>query len=170
MYLLIPWAAYKNVNCRNFFISNINIKLAFYNSTPFDCYDFLNRFVYKNHLGMPKPQNVLIPCILMSINFGFKEINLLGVDHSWIQYLFTNDDNRVCLIDSHFYDKQKSPPVPMRTGYGDYYKMHQILTDFSLMFEGYHLIKRYADYMKVKIFNRTINSFIDAFDRKNIID
>jgi hypothetical protein len=170
MNLIIPWEAYKNENCRNSFVSNKNITLVYYNSTAFNCYEFLNRFVYKHYLGMPKPQNVLIPCIYMSINFGFKEINLLGVDHSWIQFLYTNDENKVCLTDSHFYDKEKSPPVPIRTGYGDFYKMHQILTYFSLMFEGYHVMKRYADFREVKIFNRTVNSFIDAFDRKNIID
>ena len=170
MYLIIPYLAYENENFRSFFNSNKNIVLIYYNSTTFHGFEFLNRFVYKHYLGMPKPQNVLIPCISIAVNFGYKEINLLGVDHSWTQNLFTNNENEVCLIDNHFYDKQKTTPIPMRTGYGDFYKMHQILIAFSLMFEGYHIIRKYANYRNAKIINRTNNSFIDAFERKNVVD
>jgi hypothetical protein len=153
-----------------FFESNKNIIIVNYNLITFNNFDVLNRFIYKRFLGMPRPQNVLIPCINFAINFGFKEINLLGIDHSWTKFIFTDDKNRVCLMDQHFYDKKDNDPIPMRKVYGEYYKMHQLLIDFSLMFEGYHIIRRFGDYMKAKIYNRTINSFVDAFERKNNID
>jgi hypothetical protein len=170
MYLIIPYLAYSKKSCRSYFKSNKNITLVYYNSTTFNGFEFLNRFIYKHYLGMAKPQNVLIPCLYIALNSGFKEINLLGVDHSWTQYLFVNEENMVCLIDNHFYDNQLTIPIPIRTCYGDYYRMHQILINFSIMFEGYHIIRKYADYIDAKIYNRTIGSFIDAFERKNLIE
>jgi hypothetical protein len=170
MFLIIPLEAYRNNNFRNFFSSNKNISLVNYNLITFNGFKFLNSFVYRYYLGMPRPQNVMIPCIYLSINFGFEEINLLGVDHSWTRNLIVNDKNEVYFADSHFYDNGKTPSLPFRTIYGDIYKMHEILFDYAYMFQGYHVINEYAIYRNVKIYNRTVNSYIDAFERKSVIE
>jgi hypothetical protein len=170
MSLIVPYAAFKDVNFKNFFKTNKNINLLFYNLIAFNGFEFLNRFIYRNSLGMPTPQNVLIPCLTIAINLNFKEINLLGVDHSWTQNLFTNSKNEVCMKDEHFYDNQDAKTTPIRKVYGEIYKMHQILMDFSLMFQGYHIIKKYADSRNVKLINRTRNSFIDAFERGELLE
>jgi hypothetical protein len=170
MYLIVPYTAKKDVDFKNFFNTNPNITLLFYNLISFNGFEFLNRFIYRHSLGMPRPQNVLIPCMMIAINLNFREINLLGVDHSWTQFLFTNSKNEICMKDDHFYDNQEAASTPIRMVYGETYKMHQILKNFSYMFEGYHMIKKYADTRDVKIFNRTKNSFIDAFERRDSIE
>lgn len=170
MYLIVPFTAYKNKDFRNIFSVNKNINLVYYNLIAFNGFKIANEFIYKHSLGMPKPQNVLIPCMMIAINLNFKEINLIGVDHTWTRNLFTNDKNQVCYANEHFYDNQNVISTPFRRIYGDVYKMHQILLDFSLMFHGYHIIKKYADSRNVKIVNRTNNSFIDAFDRGDLLE
>ena len=48
-------------------------------------------------------------------------------------------------------------------------KMHEILEKWMLAFKGYFFIKEYAvNKKKSKIINITPNSYIDAFDRKNL--
>jgi hypothetical protein len=121
--------------------------------------------LYKSYLGGPPMKNVLIASIYLSINIGFKQINLLGSDHSWTSALIVNEMNQVCLADSHFYDKQSVKQKPLRHIYGSEYKMHEILRDFALMFEGYHVLNQYANYLGCRVYNKCQNSFIDAFER-----
>ena len=105
--------------------------------------------------------------IYVSINIGFSEVNILGSDHSWTKELFVNNENQVCLTDNHFYDKTKLEFNVFRRLDGSVYKMHEILRDYAYMFEGYHLLRKYGDYIGVKIYNRCSNTFIDAFERKD---
>ena len=51
---------------------------------------------------MPFSQNVLVAAIYISLNLGYKNIYLLGADHSWAHDVSVNDDNQLCLNDRHF--------------------------------------------------------------------
>jgi hypothetical protein len=168
IHLFIPQAGFKTNLFQSFFRENNNIIICNYNSTEIEGFEKVNYFFYKKNLGMPRPQNVLVPCIFLAINIGFTEVNLLGTDHSWTKDLVVNEENEVCFSDSHFYDQGKSKFIPFYDINGNIYKMHQILYDFGLMFEAYQYLRKYADYRKVKVFNRTSESFIDAFERKSI--
>jgi len=167
MSLFIPHEAYKNKRFRSYFENNKNITLISYNKTSIKGFCRLSHYLYKNYWGMPTLQNVLIGCIFISINMRFKEINILGADHSWTKNILVNKQNQVIQADDHFYDDEKSY-VPFRHAYGELYKMHEILRDFAQMFESYHLLQLYAMYMNVKIFNLSKDSFIDAFERREI--
>lgn len=166
--ILIPFAAKDFFD--KIFIDVKCIKLVYYNTTvlPIDGLESLNHYLYKSNLAVPRVQNVLIAAIYTSINIGFSEINLLGTDHSWTQDLIVNNENKVGTIDHHFYDKE----VPEFRLYvhcdGIEYNMHKLLRDFAYMFEGYFLLRNYADYRGVRIYNRCKVSFIDAFERKKI--
>jgi len=113
-------------------------------------------------------QNVLNLCVLVEINMKYSEVNIIGADHSWTKDLIVNDSNIVCMSNYHFTDNDKLEPTPIPMVNGEYFKMHEILRAFAQMFEGYQILRKYAEYNNVKIFNRTPNSFIDAFEKKNI--
>jgi hypothetical protein len=171
MIILVPSNALKNRVLCDLFKRNKFVRLVDYNTTViskkgFEC---INYFLFKKSLAAPHVQNVLISSIYVSINIGFSEVNILGSDHSWTKELFVNDKNQVCTIDNHFYDATKVKYNVFTRIDNSVYKMHEILRDYALMFEGYHQLKKYGDYLRVKIYNRTENSFIDAFERKEII-
>ncbi|QSW87456.1 MULTISPECIES: hypothetical protein [Flavobacterium] len=172
MTIFVPSNALKNNILTDVLKSNKFLKIVDFNTTVISMkgFEYLNYLLFKKGLAAPPIQNVLISSIFISINIGFSEINILGSDHSWTKQLFVNEKNDVCTIDYHFYDaKQINYNVFTRVD-GSIYKMHEILRDYALMFEGYHKLRKYADYFKVKIWNATENSFIDAFERKNYIN
>ncbi len=166
MFLIVPAEAFHIF--KRFFNRRLNIKILPYNPTMISGFQKINFFFYECYLGMVSLQNVLIACITIAVNMGFGEINLLGADHSWIQDLIVNNDNVVCAKDSHFYSKGQVEYLPYRNSNanGDCYKMHELLSTLVKTFQAYHVLREYADSRNVKIFNRTPNSFIDAFERK----
>jgi hypothetical protein len=166
LYLIIPNSAKKNIDFQNNFSKNKNIILIDFNDTTILGFVFFRFYMYKNYFGGPPMKNVLISAIYLSLNIGFKEINLLGSDHSWSTELIVNKNNQVCLADSHFYDKQTVSHKPLRHIYGSEYKMHEILRDFALMFEGYHVLNEYAITLGSQICNKCQHSFIDAFEKR----
>jgi hypothetical protein len=116
---------------------------------------------------MPFLYNVLGVCIFLGINMGYKDINLLGADHSWHKDLIIKSDNILYLKDSHFFDKVDvgEKPFYVNSYKKETFKMHEILLSLSLTFKGYHSLKAYSDHMKTNIFNLTMDSSIDAFER-----
>lgn len=169
MFLAIPKEAYKNRDIHKLFEHNANVTLVDYNLTKVSGLESTNHLFYATYLGTPRVQNVLVACLLFAINIGFHEVNLLGAEHSWTQFLAVNDNNQVCITDNHFYDSGEIELKPLNRLNGDNYRMHQILNDYAAMFEGYHVIKKYAQTKNVTIYNRTKNSFIDAFDKKALL-
>lgn len=126
-------------------------------------------WLYRKGLSSPRIQNVIIGCIYCMINSGYKEIKLYGIEHSWTNSLAVNDNNQVCLKDSHYYDTAEVKMEPWLKYTGEPYRLHEVLRDLAYMFEGYVELKEYAEYIgDVKIINCTPNSFIDAFDRELI--
>lgn len=136
-----------------------------YHCNPYSGWISVRDYLYNKGLSMPAAQNVLIPSIFNGINLGYKQIKLFGVDHSWTKEIRVNNNNQVCLCDCHFYDVDKPILSPWKKCGGEYYKMHEILRDLALMFEGYQHLKEYADSKNCHIINMTKDSFIDAFER-----
>lgn len=100
------------------------------------------------------------------INSGYKTIYLFGVDHSWTTQLCVNTLNQVCLRDLHYYDNKHVDLKPWLKGSGEPYKMHEVLRDLAHMFDSYHELQNYANYINnTKIINKSKESFIDAFTK-----
>nr|WP_314865786.1 hypothetical protein [uncultured Flavobacterium sp.] len=154
------------IKFKEIFSGNKNIKLYFINSyTITPLIRKITYFLYSKFYSCPQYQNVLVLTTFLAINIGFKEINLLGAEHSWTENIRVNDNNEVCLEDKHFYDLQSklSPWIKVD---GTIYKMGEILSDLSKMFQGYYYVKDYAEYKNAEVYNCTPKSYIDAFKRK----
>lgn len=117
--------------------------------------------------GMPRPHNVLIPGVFMSINIGFNQIFLVGTDHSWLPLISVNENNDALINQQHFYDEGQTQKGQMYRN-SQPRRLHEILEKFMLSFRAYFDLKEYAETRCVKIYNCTPGSYIDAFERKDI--
>ena len=135
-----------------------------FNAVGAEGFDCISDVLYRLNLAMPRPRNVLIPAIMLAIAVGFREIDIVGADHSWMKTLSVSDDNEVVSVKEHFYTDGAEEKARVRHEYKGY-RLHMIVESFAVAFRSYIDIARYASKRGVKIFNCTPGSFIDAFPR-----
>ncbi len=155
----------------NIFRGLPNISLSFFNHVTASGIKQIVNFFYDMELAIPHAQNVLVLVLFLSIRRGYKNIFLLGADHSWHETLVLDKDNRVCFRDRHFND-DNDELTPFYTGgqEKDTFTMSQSFKAFSLMFEGYWEVRRYAERMSAQVYNASLVSYIDAFKRISCAD
>ena len=165
MVLFRPYRAKKFSSWKEEIKTNKNIEVVYFNDTPVEGFKSFSQLLFRLNLGMPRPHNVLIPSIMLAINMGYQEIYLLGVDHSWLSEISVDKNNRVMVNQKHFYDGKEAQPKPMyNLGRGER-RLFEVLTNFVYTFKGYFIINEYAEKRRVKIYNGTPDSFIDAFEK-----
>jgi hypothetical protein len=170
LFVFIPFASRKYLLSNNIFTTNPNIKIVYFNTTPIEGWSWFTNTCFSLKLGMPRPHNVLIPSIWLALNTGFREIFLIGADHSWLPQISVDEYNNVLINQQHFYDSTHSKPETMKKLGRGTRKLHEVLRKFMLSFEGYFILKNFADYKKASILNATPASFIDAFERIKLIN
>ena len=166
--MYIPAKARNSYLVNTIFKKNSCISICYFNHIVVEGYNWFKYPLYKYGMGMPQCQNVLGLSIFLSINRGYKDINLFGADHSWHEQFTLSENNRIEMAQDHFYDKTKIKPVPFNT----FLKSHVTVADFFLslykVFKGYNIINEYANYRNTKVYNASHKSFIDAFERRKI--
>jgi hypothetical protein len=166
MKLLVPFAA-KNTELLNFLITNKNITPVFINLTPIEGNTYLINRLFKANLGTPRPHNVLIPTIFLAMNFRFKKIFIFGADHSWHEEIKVDESNKVTVNHEHFFEN-KEVRMPMYKLDGQVYFIHDVFNKLQYAFKGYFILRNYAKYLNVKIYNASSKSYIDAFERISV--
>lgn len=146
---------------------NENITVKTFACIGIEGFSQFTNFAYSHRLGMPRPRNVLIPSIMCAIWLGYSEIDIVGADHSWMQTIGVDDQNRIISVQPHFYRDSKSEQTRVNTEYAGYH-LHQIVHSFYVAFKAYHDIAAYARHAGVAIYNATPVSFIDAFPRHRL--
>lgn len=146
-----------------------NIKVRHFNMTPAEGYAGFCHALFRRGMAMPRPRNVLIPAIMEGIRFGYREIYLVGADHTWPHSLYVDDENRVVTVQPHFYEDNKKELDRVAREYEGIH-IHDVLGSMTVAFRSYHSIRRYADSQGVSIFNSTPGSLIDAFTRRSLPD
>lgn len=152
------------------FVENKHISICYYNSTPARGVRALSHILYYHNLAMPSPQNVLVCGIYLALNLGFKQIYVIGADHSWHESIVVGDDNVLYLRGfARFFEKDvQSAMVPVTHGDGKPWKLHDLFNALATTFESYHYLRDYSVYLNSKIYNASIKTYIDAFARYNI--
>lgn len=167
MELLVPARARQSGWWKNAIARNPHITIRYYSHLPVDGPLWFKHLIFGMQVGIPRPHNVVIPGIMSAIWLGFKDIRLLGVEHSWLPSLAVDDDNQVTLNHQHFYDQ--SPKIDTMNFEGQRTrKLHEVLEKFYFTFRSYWEIRDFSASAGVKITNFTPNSFIDAFPKKKI--
>lgn len=143
------------------------VRLKFFNLTPLEGFEAVVYPMMDRGLGMPRPRNVMIPSIMCGIREGYKEIILVGADHTWTKTLDVDDENFVVSVQPHFYADNKEEHARVRAAYAGLH-LHDVLGSMTVAFRSYWQLAGYARHKGVRIVNATPGSMIDAFERKTI--
>jgi len=160
MTLFIP----TNAKLSHTVLQNGNLTVARFPFIAAEGFNWFEKMVFNHRRGMPRPRNVLIPSIMLGIWMGYKKIYLLGADHSWLNTIAVDDDNRVVTNQPHFYKEDSHEQQRIRKTYLNI-PLHEVLQSFYIAFRSYHRIERYASNRGLEIINATPGSYIDAFTR-----
>ncbi|MBS0000577.1 MAG: hypothetical protein KFF73_16475 [Cyclobacteriaceae bacterium] len=167
-YLFVPFEGKKIKFWQEILKKNSHIKLSFFNTTPVEGFYSLNKIFYKYKLGQCRPHNIIIPSLFIALGLNYRNIYLIGVEHSWLPNILVNEKNEVLIKQDHFYDNKEAVYKPMKKlGKGKRH-LHEVLEKFYLTFKGYFEIDKYARSNNARIYNLTINSYIDAFEKIDI--
>lgn len=147
-----------------------NIQVNYISITTVEGVRSLSHYYYSKGWGTPFVGNVIISSLMTAINCGFKEIILLGIDHTIHSTAFVNSENLVCFRKQHYYDDEPVDiPVYVDLEETIPITMHDYLGHWVDTFKAYHQIKNYADTKDVKIINATPISNVDAFNRGMLV-
>ena len=84
--------------------NNPNIRIVKFHSTLFHGFRSVEFWCYRHGLGSGNWGTVVQNGILNAIQIGYRTIELYGVDHTLLDGLTVDNQNRLCRIASHYYD------------------------------------------------------------------
>lgn len=166
--VIVPANQRKSKRLHDLLHNNKNISPYFVKANPIEGFAWFRHLGYHLRLGMPRPHNVLIPSIMVAMQAHYKQIAIVGADHSWLSEISVNQENEVFVHQKHFYDQSTSEPRQMKDYIVRPRLLHEVLHKFYLSFRGYWEIKTYAEQKQIKIYNCSETSMIDAFERKQL--
>ncbi|MDE5795303.1 MAG: hypothetical protein K2I08_11355 [Muribaculaceae bacterium] len=147
--------------------NNTHITVKRYNLTPGEGLAGPVHWLYRKGLAMPRPRNVLIASIMIALREGYRDIYIVGADHTWSRDLWVDEKNRVISVQKHFYKDNDKEFERVAQEYAGYH-LHDILNSLTIAFRSYHQILAYSAKIGAKITNCTPGSFIDAFPRSDL--
>lgn len=162
MHLFVPVSARKHKQWQEMVSKSSFIRIHWFNATPVKGIEHFCHYCYRKGLGMPRPRNVLVACLMVALQLPYETIYLGGADHSWMKEIWVDDNNVVNEDRAHFYDKKSTERVVSS------HKLHELLESMAIAFRSYHDIESYSRKLGKKIVNITFGSYIDAFDRLSI--
>lgn len=172
LHLLIPKQVIKHPVFQNLQKKNKNILLTPFNYTVFKGFSNIANWFYKKNLAMPQSLNVTITALFLGINMGYKEIILVGADHTWHENLHMSDENILHTKVTHFFENDTeikySPFYKSGDPHKGTLKAHEFFDIWSRTFYAYMLIADYAKKHHCTIINASEGSFIDAFKRAKL--
>ncbi len=149
-------------------LPNPNIRIVPFHTQMYSGFRWLEFRLFRCGLGSANFGTVVQVGEYIGLLLGYKRIELYGVDHTLLDGLCVDAQNRLCRADSHYYDKepaapkpifQKVPPVP--------YTMASYLAEVAELFRGHEVLRDYAAWMDARIINCTRGSMIDAYERQS---
>ncbi len=143
---------------------NKHITIRYINSNDAMGFRSITFALYKYNFAMPVPQNVLVGAIFISLNMGYKNIYLLGAEHSWSETLRVNNQNQLFIRQKHYYGEEDTlyyKGIEQK----EIWKMHEVLRALSKTFRSYFVLHEYSKEINANIYNLTPYSYIDAFPK-----
>lgn len=157
MILFIPYTK-QALKRKDTYMNNSHIHVVFYHATRVVGFEKFQNWMYRHNQGIPSSRNVIIPAMMLMANIGYKKIYLYGTEFSWTRTMDIDPKNGMMFFnDGHFYSKSEIRYF----GKGGYKWWLEAIVE---MLGATEIVERYAKSQDVHIINRTIGSFIDAFD------
>jgi hypothetical protein len=165
MQLIVPASAKKfDLNAM---INNHMVDVVYVNSLPMRFkIDGLSFISYKMNLFSPSFLNVLIMCIFVGINMGYKVLFVYGADHSWHESICVKNDNHIYIVEKHCYDDEPVKEHRMEWVNSKPITMGEVFTGWGTVFNSYYELDKYAKTRNTVVVNNSSKSYIDAFVRK----
>ena len=148
-------------------LPNGHIRIVPFHTQPYRGFRRLEFWLYRHGLGSANFGTVVQVCEYVALLLGYKTLELYGVDHTLLDGLSVDDENRLCRADRHYYDDTPAVPkpifqkVPHRP-----YTMAVYLAEVAELFRGHEALRDYARSLGARIINRTEGSMIDAYERE----
>lgn len=147
------------------YVKNERIKIDCVSSLMYEG-DENKRFKsWKSGKSVPSYVNVAIMGEYYFLQKGYSKIYLYGVDHTFLQNLAVDDDNFLCISDTHFYGTQMYRITDIIDGKEVHCKIADFVYDKYLTFKEHELMQAYSEYLGAQIINCTKCSMIDAYPR-----
>lgn len=150
---------------------NKNVTIIGFHSLHYAGLESLRHFYYKRGLGNGEFGSVVINAIYAALILGYKDIQLYGVDHTFFDGLFVDQNNVFCHKEEHFYTQEvKLKPMLCHYFKGETrnYTVSYYLQEKASIFEGHEVMERFSRSIGARILNCTGCSMIDAYERKEI--
>lgn len=147
---------------------NPNIKIVRFHTLVFHGFRSVEFWCYRNGLGSGNFGTVVQNGEFVAMLLGYRTIELYGVDHTLLEGLMVDDNNRLCRTQSHYYDATPAEPKPIyvnATTPPRPYTMASYLAETAELFRGHEVLAEYARTQGIRIINRTKGSMIDAYER-----
>ncbi len=151
--------------------TNPNIRIVPFHSIVFHGFRSVEFWMYRRGLGSGNFGTVVQNGEFIGILLGYKQIELYGVDHTLLEGLCVDDENRLCRTQSHYYDTTPQAPKPIyynATNPPRPYTMHEYLAETAELFRGHEVLRDWATTEGIRIINRTRGSMIDAYEREEM--
>lgn len=147
-------------------LPNPNIRIVKFHTQVYSGFRSVEFWLFRHGLGSANFGTVVQVCEYVALLLGYKTLELYGVDHTLLDGLCVDDENRLCRADGHYYDDAPAAPkpifqkVPHRP-----YTMAIYLAEVAELFRGHEVLRDYARSLGARIINRTRGSLIDAYER-----
>lgn len=122
------------------------------------------------NLVCPPTYTVTSYALYLALYFGYEDIYLVGADTSIIKDIYVDQEtNALYTMDTHFYENQDVCPEPLdpkKHGRRYHRTMESLMHEVYMDFWEYNMLKRYADWKGVNIYNASAFSLLDCYERK----
>ena len=147
-------------------LPNPNIRIVRFHTQLYRGFRGVEFWLFRRGLGSATFGTVVQVCEYVALLLEYKTLELYGVDHTLLDGLCVDEENRLCRADGHYYDAVPATPkpifqkVPHRP-----YTMSVYLAEVAELFRGHEVLRDYAASLGARIINRTRGSMIDAYER-----
>ncbi len=148
------------------YLPNPNIRIVPFHSHLYRGFSSVEFWLFSRGLGSANFGTVVQNCEYIAILLNYKYLELYGVDHTLLDGLCVDSENRLHRRLSYYYDSGETQlqPLYMNHPYRPY-TLSEYLAEMAELFRGHRVLANYAKHKGVRIINRTRNSMIDAYER-----
>jgi hypothetical protein len=153
------------------------VAVKFYRMSPVAGFPSFQYAMFKLQLGMPKAQNVLVAAVALGLWMRYRNVALLGADHSWHQTIALDVNNVVCVRQLHSYGEPPTDtPFLKPSGVSsnltqrplkrdDIFRMSELFAAWATVHRSYEQLGVLATRLGSAVYNCSDVSFIDEFPR-----
>ncbi len=148
--------------CASFKLDNSYIKIFKLNERELYCdhLDNVRYYIYKHNYANCGIRNVILGALDYFISCNYQTVFLCGIDMNEFTQYHVDINNKIYVDYVHSYGLERK----YITSDSDKH-MHDYLFMYQEMLEQFYYIEKYAKHENVKVYNLSINSFVDVFEK-----